>query len=196
MNKMTDEELGVELRAAYDSTNFNWWLAVARRARELLAAEQKPVATDEAIDQFLADGVGFGVLASPQNREYIGKFIRSALAHFVPPAPELPPISRMSEWQELADIMTKERADSGRTAFNVDQMVIVDYCARIAHRLSQPAPKPDPDAEAKRLAWAHESGSFEKNTMFTDANSLWTQISEANRSGWRAVAAAKAEGGG
>ena len=152
MSKMTDEELAVELRAAYDSTNFNWWLVTARRARELLASE----------------------------------------------APELPPICG-PDWTEThwREAFHKERLVVGRPSQWED---VLDLCARVAHRLAQPAPKIDQDAEAMRLCYIaykiRNSNSKTINSHPITEWHVWFYADEFERNAWRAVAAAKVEGGG
>lgn len=182
MSKMTEKEIIMALQFAWRNTAGDGWAGVLGCARELLASE-RPVATDEAINQFLTDGVGFGVLASPQNREYIGKFIRSTLSHFAPSPPELPPICGMT-YGDLLEEMHKGRPSNWMMAKYPGE--IVSECARVAHRLAQPAPKIDPDAEAKRVYSAFVIG-----TCMQQAS--WDDLPEGLKAGWRAVAAAKVE---
>jgi hypothetical protein len=117
--------------------------------------------------------------------------ILAALDHFAPP------IARMSV-EEIEAAMDRamqgvfigsQLAPNGM-AYNLSH-ARRRYAEEI-HRLAQPVPKVDPDAEAKRLAWewAKACGA---SSMYTSAENMWLSIAESQRNGWRAVAAAKKE---
>lgn len=107
-----------------------------------------------------------------------------------PPAP-LPPICGMSV-EKIEQEMRRER-----------NKFTAQYCwghhdsASVAHRLAQPAPVADPDAEAKRLAWLHYTtmNSIPARALYKSPDALWDSETYT-RDGWRAVAAAAEKGNG
>jgi hypothetical protein len=68
----------------------------------------------------------------------------------------------------------------------MEGVLYVQECARVAHRLAQPVPVVDPDAEAKRLCWTCHSAAFPED--YKDVNDCWEDRTEMQRIGWRAAA--------
>lgn len=172
---MTDEELGFEIwkRASTGGHASNMHKTIGRAARELLA---KPVTTREEVEAYLTKRDGY---VPPMDR--VASHL-AAISHFVPPRQRM-----MIEGMAVSEIVAKMREGDPNETFA--------HCARVAHRLATtPAPEVDPDAEAKRLAFA-----YLKNTElvgFWTAGQHWGDLTEIKRNGWRAVASAKKEAGG
>jgi len=137
--------------------------------RAILAA--RPEVTREAVEKWIREKCPVGSLAFK---------ILAALSHFAPPR-EVRPIDGMSV-EEIAAMFREELTyrDS-----------ITATCARVAHRLAQPVPKVDPDAEAKRLAWEHVEACGLAG-QYTNQSQFWETRYEPTRAFWRRIAAKEA----
>lgn len=67
----------------------------------------------------------------------------------------------------------------------------LQICAVVAHRLAQPVPNVDPDAEAKRLAWARYCALTIVGARYQNYEAYFQSLTPDDQDGWRAVAAAK-----
>ena len=77
---------------------------------------------------------------------------------------------------------------------------VVNSLAYRAHRLAQPTPKVDADAEAKRMAWEYEKAAQDIIQPIPNEHNRMQEhwdhwLTESKRNGWRAVAAAKKDSG-
>lgn len=172
---MTDEELGLKIVHAQPGEKEHYLAAVGRTARTLLAA--RPEVTREAVEKWCVEAWGFKQPATD--------IILAALSHFAP-AREARPIDGMSV-EEIEKAFLKARGG------DLSAGVITKSDARVAHRLAQPVPVVDADAEAKRLAfiwWLRQASEVEARRYSSEE--YWCcAIDEDTRNGWRAVAAAK-----
>lgn len=181
---MDDRELGVRLRriicTASPGGDQDEKLGAA--ARELLA---KPVATREEVEAYLTKRDGY-----VPSMERVASHL-AALSHFAPPAR----LRMMADGMEVDDIAAWMKARM-KEAGHFGALTFLD-AARMAHRLATtPAPEVDPDAEAKRLAWAHKCASFPAaSDDDRTSDDWWPTLSERDKAGWRAVAAMKEKGG-
>lgn len=148
------------------------WSGVLDRARTLLSA--RPEVTREAVREWYWNGEG-RTLPFPSNENAMTTLVLAAISHFAPPPAPLP-ISGMSV-EELQIQMLEGTGYHPTTAL---------HCARVAHRLAQPAPVVDPDAEAKNAYTNYQAGTGVKAAR-------WEDLFECDRNGWRAVAAAQKE---
>lgn len=145
---MIVEKLADELREAFVgeiAPNTTAWLAVARRAKELLG--DKPVATREAVGEWYKAQVGKG----PHEAET--SLLLSALAHFAPPRQRM-----MIEGMGRYDISQRirERWDDCLCNGESNWRRLSEEAASIIHDLANtPAPEVDADAGAREMcnAW-------------------------------------------
>jgi len=142
------------------------WIAVADRARALLCG---PEPTREEILAWYNTNPNTVQLLSTMD------IILAALRHFrrAPAEVELP---QCYGWTE----------EQWRKAFGNTELIRRNDAARVAHRLAQPLPKVDPDAEAKRVAW--EFYSIMTPGKFSSKEEMWCDLGPELWNGWRAVA--------
>jgi len=177
---MTDEELGRKVvgdmwSKGYDCTDTDK-TALGATIRTLLAA--RPEVTQAAVHEWVMNRrVG----------QALEVHVWDALSHFAPPPASLPPICGMSveDWHEAFKPIY-----AGNNEFR--KMDHAEACAIIAHRLAQPAPVVDPDAEAKRLAWIYYEATPGPG-KFKTPEEYWEDGDEEVQNGWRAVAKEKAD---
>jgi hypothetical protein len=161
-----------DMEAIIIHTNRRPTLEEADRARTILAAE-RPEVSREAVDKWIREKSPVGSLAFR---------ILAALSHFAPPRE-----ARVIDGMSVEEIATELRLYCSEGPGYRTHIPISRAAERI-HRLAQPVPVVDPDAEAKRVftTYVNAVGTFRK--------CHWDGLDEENRNGWRAVAAAKGDG--
>ena len=186
---MTDEELGRRVIRLINNAPRGKKLEIylGAEVNKLLAA--RPEVTREAVEDFAKKQVRpFGDVDA--NWKAASEIAHRAISHFAP-AREARPIDEMSV-EDLKRAFA-EQYSGGSVS------VSVEFCARVAHRLAQPVPVVDADAEAKRLAWLQYNTATppgHPHRYFVDVEELWHNHTEQWRNGWRAVAAAAQKEGG
>lgn len=180
---MTDEELHAALWDTFQNADGNAWeamIVVASRARELLAAEQKLVATRESVREWLRGDL-------PEYKGTSG-LILAALNHFSPPDYN-PPIRGMSVIDIEKEFVTGWRVNWSDIHLSplppdapLPQSILV--FARVAHRLAQPARD---ETLARECAFAFYKAT-EPDWNEKDYAEAWDREPEEGREGWRAVA--------
>lgn len=141
--------------------------------------------TDEGIGRkIVPPNLSIGYVS--RDYEIVGRNARELL--YKPAAP-MPPICGMTV-EEIAQDFRAELAQGYNSLANV--------CARVAHRLAQPAPAEDADKDAKALAFIHWGQRSDSRQMMDNKTEevLWEILSSDERNGWRAVVAALKKGAG
>ena len=183
---MTDKEIGraIELQV-WPGDSAAWepdiLIRIGRAARTLLAA--RPEVTREAVDDFAKKQVRpFGDVDA--NWKAASEIAHRAISHFAP-AREARQIDGMSV-EECVELAKKIWLQHNGTITST-----INKIGAAFHRLAQPVPVVDPDAEAKRLAWVQYTTAGGGHRV--DADALWRGFDSAAKDSWRAVVAAAKE---
>jgi hypothetical protein len=223
VHEMTDEELGEEFRRALQEAELGFgWRAVSRRARELLTRQDVP-SVDDIRRRMYETAEGNAGAITLTVAYHCARVAHAQMLELQKPAAEarLPHYDEVALWHKklsgetnaaiVMDILAALKhfapATEARTKMMIEGMdrealrsIVYDVWSKnrstnavadeIYRLANTPADVPDRDAGAKvaRDTWCEGYGNFGQSIP------RWNDLSEPQRNGWRAVAAAAAKG--